>query len=92
LGWATITHPFHPLRGQRFEVLKPRQVAGTETLIVRDGERGSFSIARDWTDWGAPEPSAGLTASAGKLAFEPLMELLALIRVLQTRTLEHLDE
>lgn len=80
------------MRGQRFEVLKPRQVAGTESLIVRDGERGSFSIARDWTDWGTPEPSAGLTVSAGKLAFEPLMELVALITVLQNRTLEHLDE
>jgi hypothetical protein len=30
--------------------------------------------------------------SAGKLAFEPLMELVALITVLQNRTLEHLDE
>jgi hypothetical protein len=92
LGWATITHPFHPLRGQRFEVLKPRQVAGTETLIVRDGERGSFSIARDWTDWGNPEPDAGLSTSACKLAFEPLIALVALIRVVQTRRPEPLDE
>ncbi|HXJ95558.1 MAG TPA: DUF5372 family protein, partial [Terriglobia bacterium] len=33
LGWAEISHPFHPLRGQRFEVLKKRRVAGVDTLI-----------------------------------------------------------
>ncbi|WP_420800209.1 DUF5372 family protein, partial [Paraburkholderia tagetis] len=27
LGWAEIRHPFHPLRGQRFSVLKARRVA-----------------------------------------------------------------
>ncbi|WP_200388060.1 DUF5372 family protein, partial [Thiocapsa imhoffii] len=28
LGWATITHPFHPLSGQRAEVLKIRRAGG----------------------------------------------------------------
>jgi hypothetical protein len=45
LGWAEIRHPFHPLRGQRFEVLKKRRIAGVETLILRELERGSFSVA-----------------------------------------------
>src|SRR5689334_25197971 len=52
LGWAEIRHPFHPLRGQRFEVLKKRRIAGVDTLILRESKRGSFSIAREWTDWG----------------------------------------
>src|SRR5262252_1870113 len=46
-GWAEIRHPFHPLRGQRFEVLKKRRVAGVDTLILRELERGSFSVARE---------------------------------------------
>jgi hypothetical protein len=54
LGWAEIRHPFHPLRGQRFEVLKTRRLAGLDTLILRDLAHGSFSIARDWTDWADP--------------------------------------
>jgi hypothetical protein len=56
LGWAEIRHPFHPLRGQRFEVLKKRRIAGVDTLILRELERGSFSVAREWTDWADPSP------------------------------------
>src|SRR5260370_35616074 len=60
LGWAEIRHPFHPLRGQRFEVLKKRRIAGVDTLILRELERGSFSVAREWTDWGDPSLSDSL--------------------------------
>src|SRR6201987_2047572 len=62
LGSAEITHPFHPLRGQRFVVLKVRRVSGVETLSLRHHDLGSFAIAREWTDWappGAPAVSAG---------------------------------
>jgi hypothetical protein len=82
LGWAIITHPFHPLRGKRFEVLKTRQFAGTETLILRAPEHGSFALARDWTDWGTPEPDAASAAHAPKFAFASLVELTRLISVL----------
>src|SRR5260370_42395663 len=58
LGWAEIRHPFHPLRGQRFEVLKARRIAGIDTLLLRELDRGSFSIAREWTD--RADPSFGL--------------------------------
>src|SRR6266571_2813610 len=54
LGWAEIRHPFHPLRGQRFQVLKARRIAGIDTLLLRELDRGSFSIAREWTDWADP--------------------------------------
>jgi Family of unknown function (DUF5372) len=54
LGFAEICHPFHPLRGQRFEVLKERRVAGVDTLILRELERGTFSVPREWTDWVGP--------------------------------------
>jgi hypothetical protein len=36
LGWAEIRHPFHPLRGQRFKVLKKRRIGGVDTLILRE--------------------------------------------------------
>ena len=49
-----ITHPFHPLRGQRFIVLKVRKVSGVEILSLRHTEIGSLAIARDWTDWAPP--------------------------------------
>jgi hypothetical protein len=54
LGWAVITHPFHPRCGQRFRVLKARRYRGEATLILEGGECGSFSILQDWTDRAVP--------------------------------------
>ena len=75
LGWAEIRHPFHPLRGQRFEVLKARRIAGTDTLLLRELDRGSFSIAREWTDWA--DPSLGLPPQ--RLEAGSLFELATLL-------------
>jgi hypothetical protein len=57
LGSAEITHPFHPLRGQRFVVLKIRMISGAERLSLRHVEMGSFAVRRDWTDWAPPGTS-----------------------------------
>lgn len=54
LGFAEIQHPFHPLRGKSFEVLKRRQVADVPTLILRNPGAGTFAVAEEWTDWGWP--------------------------------------
>jgi Family of unknown function (DUF5372) len=61
LGSAEVVHPFHPLRGQRFVVLKVRTVSGVETLSLRHADLGSFAMPREWTDWGPP----GCQARAG---------------------------
>jgi hypothetical protein len=61
LGLAEVVHPFHPLRGKRFDVLKIRRVAGIERLSLRDPIFGSFAMPREWTDWASPDeqPCAG---------------------------------
>jgi hypothetical protein len=82
LGWAEIRHPFHPLKGQRFPVLKTRHVSGTDTLLLRDAERGSFSIAREWTDWGAPSAHDGASITACRFNLDMLLELVELIDLL----------
>ena len=82
MGWAEIRHPFHPLRGHRFEVLKKRRVAGVDTLILRELERGSFSVAREWTDWADPTLSDSLGLPAQRLDVRLLLELVALLEVL----------
>jgi Family of unknown function (DUF5372) len=83
LGWAEIRHPFHPLRGQRFEVLKKRRVAGVDTLILRELKRGSFSVAREWTDWADPplSDSLGLPPQQ-RLDAQSLLELVTLLEML----------
>jgi Family of unknown function (DUF5372) len=79
LGWAEIRHPFHPLRGQRFEVLKKRRIGGVDTLILRECQRGSFSIAREWTDWADPPLYDPLGFPPRRLDAESLFKLVALL-------------
>lgn len=54
MGSAAVIHPFHPLHGQRFVVLKVRTVSGVETLSLRHPDLGSFAMPREWTDWARP--------------------------------------
>ena len=82
LGWAEIVHPFHPLRGRRFEVLKKRRIAGVDTLILRELERGTLSIPREWTDWADPSPYDALTRPPQRFVAEYLFELVALLDAL----------
>ena len=79
MGWAEIRHPFHPLRGQRFQVLKERRSAGIDTLLLREQDRGTFSIAREWTDWADPSPYGALGLPLRRLDADSLFELAALL-------------
>ena len=81
-GWAEISHPFHPRRGRRFEVLKKRRLAGVDTLILRELERGTFSVPREWTDWADPSPYDSSTLPPHRLAADCLFELVALLDAL----------
>ena len=82
MGWAEIRHPFHPLRGQRFQVLKARRIAGIDTLLLRELDRGSFSIAREWTDWADLSPYCLLGLASRRLDADLLFELAALLEQL----------
>jgi Family of unknown function (DUF5372) len=82
LGWAEIRHPFHPLRGQRFQVLKARRIAGIDTLLLRELDRGTFSIAREWTDRADPSPYVSLGLPPRRLDADLLFELAALLEQL----------
>jgi hypothetical protein len=84
LGWAEITHPFHPLRGHRFAVLKKRRVSGVEMLSLRNSFRGVNSVPREWTDLAEPSPYAGLENQALVLDVWRLLELAELLEALQS--------
>lgn len=76
---AEITHPFHPLKGKNFVILKSRSVAGVETLVLRESARGTFAVPKEWTD------QADLCAAGsldGRISiFDPKC-LLALVRLI----------
>jgi hypothetical protein len=90
LGWAEIRHPFHPLKGQRFLVLKERRVAGIDTLILRNSERGSFAIAKEWSDRAMPSPYEALGMAPGRLDIQFLLDLVMLVEQLVGRSKKEL--
>ena len=57
MGFARITHPYHPFRDQTFKILKSRHVAGRETFILEGTYRGSFAVLREWTDRAEIDPT-----------------------------------
>jgi hypothetical protein len=61
-GFVTITHPHHPLRGQRVEIIRLRRGADPD-LIVRLPDGRHAAIALSSTDYAAlpgdtPEPAS----------------------------------
>jgi Family of unknown function (DUF5372) len=91
LGWAEIRHPFHPLHGQRFQVLKVRRVGGIDTLILRKLERGTFSVALEWTDWADPPLYDSLGLPPRRLEANSLFELVALLEQLAHNPEKEID-
>jgi len=78
LGFVVVTHPFHPLTGQRMEVLFARRRAGATVLVCAGGACGSITLPASWTDRGEPP-------GAGRLSAEGLDALGAVTRALQGR-------
>ena len=49
MGSVTITHLFHPLKGQTFEVLCNKKFNGKDILSLKT-EKGSLCVLREWID------------------------------------------
>ena len=49
-------------------------------------------VAQEWTDWGLPDASVGLSQTTHKLAVKPLLQLAKLLAELSERAQEELDE
>jgi hypothetical protein len=59
--------------------LKERRSAGIDTLLLREQDRGTFSIAREWTDWADPSAYDSLDLPPRRLDADSLFELAALL-------------
>ena len=62
--------------------MKARRIAGIDTLLLRELDRGSFSIAREWTDWADPSPYNSFDLPPRRLDAESLIELATLLEQL----------
>ncbi|MGH9119141.1 MAG: DUF5372 family protein, partial [Acidimicrobiales bacterium] len=74
---VVVTHPFHPLVGQRVVVILERRRAGAELVLVCEGgPAGRVTLPVGWTDR-TPAPLGH------RLAAEGLVELAGLVAVLE---------
>jgi uncharacterized protein DUF5372 len=71
-----VTHPFHPLAGQRVEVLARARRGGMAYLRCAGGPLGPVTIPAGWTD--QAERSAGT-----RLTYEALAGLAAAIAAIR---------
>ncbi|MYD87812.1 MAG: hypothetical protein F4018_12800 [Acidobacteria bacterium] len=78
-----MTHPFHPLRGRRFPILKARRVSGLDTLILQGTSGGTFRVPREWTDREVPAAASALAIDPHILDFVKLIALTELLEALK---------
>ena len=63
----TVTHPFHPLKGQTFEVLAVRNNWGGDRVSYLDATGRLRTLPVEWTDARMPDPV--VTIAAGRAFF-----------------------
>ena len=75
--FLTVTHPFHPLTGQRLEILFERRMPGGLAYSCAGGPLGTVMLPATWTDRGEPPATQ-------RLSYEVLVDLAATISALKT--------
>ena len=77
-SFVTVTHPFHPLAGQRLRVLFERKLAGGLAVSCEGGPLGSLMVPLAWTD-------RGPAAAGAPLTYEVLIDLAAVVSAIKPR-------
>jgi Family of unknown function (DUF5372) len=72
LGSVVVTHPFHPLRRQRLEVLLERRCGGARVYVCDAGGGRNVELAVEVTD-------RGQERGERPLSFEVLVGLAAVV-------------
>jgi hypothetical protein len=81
LGCLTVTHPFHPLVGQRLAVLLTKKRAAAVVFVCEGGVAGraTVTLAASWTDRG-PTPAAYRLSLEGLLVLDTLVTAIVDLR------------
>ena len=74
-GSVLITHPFHPLSGQRLEVLFAKRRAGAVVLVGESAQLGRVTVQESWTERG-PAPLGCRVSAEGLAALDTLIRSL----------------
>jgi len=75
-----IIHPFHPLRGQEFEVIEYRRSWLTEYIDYRAPEGWTGSVPLAWTDAGGMDPFCEVSAGRSFFRVRELLDLAEMLK------------
>ena len=70
-----VTHPFHPLAGLEFELVKRRRNWQQDRVYFYDGEGELVSLPAEWTDAVAADPFVVVAAGRAPFHLAGLLEL-----------------
>ena len=71
LGFVIVTHPFHPLNGQRLEILYAKRRGADTVFVCAGGFSGQMTLPQAWTDRGEP-PGTGRLSAEGLAGLDTL--------------------
>ena len=74
LEWVTVTHPHHPLHGQRVQIVRVRRGRDPDLIIrMPDGCHGA--IAASLTDYAGPSADDASVMEPPRLSIEGLWQI-----------------
>ena len=74
-----MTHPFHPLHGQKFEMIEYRHAWGEERVYFLDSSGQMQRLPAEWTDVAAVDPFVMIAAGRSAFRVEDLLQLADII-------------
>lgn len=78
-----VTHPYHPLCGQTFELAAQNKEYGEDRVFYRDGAGRMRYMPRRWTSLAAPDPCVIAAAGRAYFRLEDLIRVAELIKDLR---------
>ena len=79
-----ITHPFHPRRGEEFELIRYHRSWGQDESVEGRGTEGErINLPLSWTDAGAEDPYLAVGKSRSCFRVDDLLRLSTLLEQLR---------
>jgi hypothetical protein len=74
-----VTHPFHPLHGQEFEMVEYRHAWGEERVYFLDSSGQMQRLPAAWTDVAGEDPFVAVAAGRSPFRMVDLLQLIDLL-------------
>jgi hypothetical protein len=78
-----VTHAYHPLCGQKFELAAENKEFGQDRVFYRDTDGRMRYLLRSWTSLAAPDPFVIAATGRAYFRLEDLVRLSELINELR---------